>query len=337
MNTLGEVSTYIDDDSLLKESPELLAILLQDMTTGKNIIWATDNYVSHGSEYEPDKEIKIELITGEKENVIRPRVKKSKAEQQRRIKQKAEVFTPSWVCNLQINLGDKIWFDRENVFNIEKEVEKTWEPIYDKITFPNEPEKTWQDYIGLNRMEITCGEAPYLTSRYDTVSGEPIAVKDRIGMLDRKLRIASENVETEEEWLKWATVGVQSIYGFEWQGDNILIARKNLLYTVAEYYADKFKKTLAAQELVGFAKIIVWNIWQMDGLRFVVPNSCTTKEVIEQDLFESRVISKPCEGCKLGYGPKSYFKHNGIYCNIRDWKEDEVLRFADLLKGDKND
>ena len=84
-----------------------------------------------------------------------------------------------------------------------------------------------------------------------------------------------------------------------------------------------------------FAKIITWNIWQMDGLRFVVPNSCSTKEVVEQDLFERRVIAKPCEGCKLGYGKKSYFKHNGMYCNIMNWETGKVERFADSLKGEE--
>jgi hypothetical protein len=38
-------------------------------------------------------------------------------------------------------------------------------------------------------MEISCGEAPYLVSRYDTVSGNIISVDDRIGLLDRKLRV----------------------------------------------------------------------------------------------------------------------------------------------------
>ena len=45
------------------------------------------------------------------------------------------------------------------------------------------------------RLEITCGEAPYIASRYDTVSGEPIEIKRRIGILDRKLRVVTENAE----------------------------------------------------------------------------------------------------------------------------------------------
>ena len=333
---LPEQNIDIKENDLLKIDRSLLEILLKDKTSGKNIIWATDNYSKYGELYTSEKEIKIELITSRHGGVIKPRVEKSKEERLQRVRQKAEVFTPSWVCNLQNNLVDEVWFGRKDVFNAEKE--HSWETTKEKIQFSDEKGKSWQDYVNSNRLEITCGEAPYLVSRYDTVTGEYIEVPNRIGLLDRKLRVVAENTDDREDWLKWATVAVQSSYGFEWQGDNILIARENLLFDVAEHYEAKFHEKLETQDLVGFAKIIAWNIWQMDGLKFVIPNSCCTKEIIEEDLFESHVISKPCEGCKLGYGEKSYFRHNGIYCKIRDWKENKTLRFVDIMKeGEKND
>ena len=91
----------IKENELLKVDKNLLIILLKDRTTGENIMWATDNYVKHGPEYYPDKPITADLITGHNGNVIRPRIAKSRTEQQWRIRQKAEVFTPSWVCNAQ--------------------------------------------------------------------------------------------------------------------------------------------------------------------------------------------------------------------------------------------
>lgn len=336
MQMLPEQNIDIKENDLLKIDRSLLEILLKDKTSGKNIIWATDNYSKYGELYTSEKEIKIELITSRHGGVIKPRVEKSKEERLQRVRQKAEVFTPSWVCNLQNNLVDETWFGRKDVFNVEKE--RSWETTKEKIQFSDEKGKTWQDYVNSNRLEITCGEAPYLVSRYDTVTGEYIEVPNRIGLLDRKLRAVAENTDSREDWLKWATVAVQSSYGFEWQGDNILIARENLLFDVAEHYEANFHEKLQTQDLIGFAKVIAWNIWQMDGLKFVIPNSCCTKEIIEEDLFESHVISKPCEGCKLGYGEKSYFKHNGIYCKIRDWKENKTLRFVDIMKeGEKND
>lgn len=176
---------------------------------------------------------------------------------------------------------------------------------------------------------MTCGEAPYITSRYDAVTGEYIEVSNRIGILDRKLRIVSENTDTHDDCLKWAYSSVQNVYGFDWQGDNVLIARENLLFTIAEHYEAKFNEKLKTQDLVGFAKVIAWNIWQMDGLKYEIPNSCCTKEIIDEDLFERRIIAKPCVGCLKGDNRK----HNGIYCIIKDWETHRNIRFVDMVFG----
>ena len=105
-------SIDIKENDLLKIDPELLSILLKDKTTGNNIIWATDNYAKYGFSYSAEKEIKIELITSRHGGIIRPRIEKSKTEQQQRVRQKAEVFTPSWICNMQNNKVDEEWFGR---------------------------------------------------------------------------------------------------------------------------------------------------------------------------------------------------------------------------------
>lgn len=267
-----EKSIDIKENDLLKIDLELLSILLKDKTTSNNIIWATDNYSKYGFSYSAEKEIKIELITSRHGGIIKPRIEKSKTEQQQRVRQKAEVFTPSWICNMQNNKVDEEWFGRKDVFNFEKE--NSWEINNEKIVFPESEKKSWQDYVLSKRLEMTCGEAPYITSRYDAVTGEYIEVSNRIGILDRKLRIVSENTDTHEDWLKWAYSALQSTYGFDWQGDNVLIARENLLFTIAEHYEAKFNKKLETQDLVGFAKVIAWNIWQMDGIKYVIPNSC---------------------------------------------------------------
>ena len=89
----------VKENTILKLSYDLLYVLLQDHTTNKNIIWGTDNYSERGNGYQFDDQITIESITGHNGNIIKPRVKKSKREQEKRIREKAEVFTPSWVCN----------------------------------------------------------------------------------------------------------------------------------------------------------------------------------------------------------------------------------------------
>jgi len=336
LNMIKEEKKSVDvrENQLLQMDREILVLLLKDRTTDRNIMWCTDNYKKYGSQYEYNQPIAIHLITSRHGNIIKPRVEKSRHDQQRRIRDKGEVFTPSWICNKQNNLIDNAWFGRENIFNVETET--SWISNKNKIKFSTEQGKGWTDYVESDRMEISCGEAPYITSRYDTVSGNYIEVPDRIGLLDRKLRVISENTDLEDKWLTWAYRAVQSIYGFDWQGDNLLIARENILFDVVEYFEVKFNKKIETSHLVELAKIISWNIWQMDGIKFVVPESCTTekKEAEQLSLFEYMYKKEQvceCEGCKTG----NHFKHNGIYCKLMDWKTHKSIRYADLISKGK--
>lgn len=318
----------IKENYIYKLDNELLEILLKDRSSKKNILWATDNYSDKGFGYSCTDYITIESIVGYHGNVIKPRTEKSKKEQNDRIRDKAEVFTPSWICNKQNNLVDNAWFETEFVFNIE--TDKTWNVISDPIVFPTTTGKTWQDYINDVRLEITCGEAPYLVSRYDTVTGEEIEISRRIGLLDRKLRVISENVDSEPEWYSWAKKAFQSTYGFDWQGDNVLLARENLLFTFVDYYENKFDIFPIKEYLKEIATIISWNIWQMDGLKFVIPESCKESEEGQLTLFDLNPEKQPCPGC----AKNDPYAHTGIYCIIKDWKANKNVTFVSLLKKD---
>ena len=315
----------VKENSIYKLDDRLLDILLMDRSSKKNLIWATDNYASKGFGYQEYDHITVNAIIKRNGNVIKPRVEKSKKEQAERVKSKAEVFTPSWVCNCQNNLVDNAWFGRKNVFNIE--TEKGWNVSLEKITFPKG--KTWQDYVEEKRLEITCGEAPYLVSRYDTVSGAEIAIKERIGLLDRKLRIVSENVDDEKEWVEWAKTAFKSVYGFDWQGDNVLLARENLLRTFIDYYTDKFGLFPITEYLFEIAEIVSWNIWQMDGLKYVIPNSCKPLPKLQMSFFEDEEECEECPGC----AKNDNSKHTGIYCVIKDWENGKNRKFVTLVRG----
>lgn len=329
----------IIEDKILKNYPNILDTLLRDQTTKQNIFWATDNYEHLGDGYSFSSSITTDLITNQNGNVIMPRVLKDKLLQHSRVKNMAEVFTPSWVCNEQNNAVDNAWFQRINVFNksvLNKDGSSTWKVNNEKIKFSNC--KSWEDYINENKLEVSCGEAPYLTSRYDTTTGKFIPVKNRIGLLDRKLRVISENVETVEDWLKAAFKAFESTYGFEWQGDNLLLAREALLFTFIEYYVEKFKSEPELINIQKIANTISWNIWQMDGLKGVIPNSCNSNTLENKNLFgdlEMNIVT--CKGCES----KTINKHNGIYCTIKDWKEIDPItgekglkiRFIDLLNN----
>lgn len=335
----------IKEDDIWGRAPELLSILLKDHTLSTsteqvNIFWATDDYTHLGTGYSYHDPITPPLITGENGNVIMPRILKHQALQTARSKDMAEVFTPSWICNAQNNLIDEAWFGRANVFNHPEEHEDgthSWTPQTEKINFPDDEHKTWKNYVRAKRLEITCGEAPYIVSRYDTTTGEPIDIPNRIGLLDRKLRIISENTTTSGEWLDMAQEAYKSIYAYEWQGDSLLLAREAMLISFIEYYQQKFGKMPLYKSVRYIAYIISWNVWQMDGLRGVIPSSCHENKTISPSLFgEDEVKITPCLGCQ-----KDDIKlHNGIYCLVKDWgakdpttgKRGKRIRFIDLIK-----
>lgn len=275
----------------------VLPTLLKDRAAGRNIIFACEG------QYE-NADFCTELTPDCLEKIM-PRWLKSREQRDKRQKKNAEVFTPAWLCNSMNNIVDSAWFGYENVFNTEKE--KSWETKKEKIAFPDG--KTWKDYVLARRMEITCGEAPYLTSRYDSVSGEIIDVGDRIGLFDRKLRIVSENISDEEEWLDYVQQALQSVYGFEYQGDNLLIARCNMLLALAEYFEKQFSKGINLKYLEQSAEIISWNLWQMDGLTYRTPDS---------------------EFISVGRNAMKISECRGTSCIIYNWQEDKQIVFADL-------
>jgi len=328
----------IIEDDILNKYPQVLDILLYDQTTKQNIFWATDNYEHLGKNYQFASPINPELITGINSKIIMPRVLKNKELQKNRVKNMAEVYTPSWICNDQLNGVDSCWFKRENIFNervVTDKIKVSWITNPNKIVFPEG--KTWKDYVKRTQLEITCGEAPYIVSRYDTTTGEYISIKNRIGMLDRKLRIIDEHIKSEKSWLDYVKIAYKSIYGYEYQGDSLLLARESLLITFIEYYVEKFGDEPKLSDIQKIAHIISWNIWQMDGLKCVVPNSCSSTTIEEKtNLFDDstkKIIE--CKGCVT----KNMHLHNGIYCLIMNWnasKGGKSIRFVDLLPKKDN-
>lgn len=320
------------ENQIYQDDPETLRLLLQDHSTGRNIRWATKDYLKCGVKgFGEWDSITIPSIIRKNGFVIQPRIDKSAAEQRARSVGKAEVFTPSWICNKQNNLVDAAWFGRKNAgFNDELDEKPAlslgmlrWQVRKQKINFPKRLRKAWLDYVRACRLEVACGEGPYLTSRYDTVTGEFISPPDRIGILDRKLRVVSENVQGETDWCTYAAEALKSVYGFEYQGDNVLIARENLLYAVKEQYELLFHKPLPMDFVRLCATVISWNVWQMDGLKFVVPGTCHDWSVAQLDLGMAPEM-KPCPGCRAN----DPTKHNGIRCRVMDWSLNQAFDFV---------
>ena len=284
------------------EVQAVLPLLLADKSTGRNIIWATDppqalsDTVTDKSEMTPAQLHQLGF------EAIQARAGKQADAQQQRTRRRGEVCTPAWVCNKMINALDADWFGREGVFNTEQP--QGWQAREGQVEFPASKGKAplWQQYIDSRRLEITCGEAPFLASRYDAATGEMIPVQQRIGILDRKLRVVSETVKEEKEWLYWAKRAVQATYGYEYQGDNLLLARTNLLLTFAEHLQARWQRSSTTQELKATANIIAWNLWQMDGLKRSIPGGKLHPDTEQLNLFSifgDAEESVPSVSCKV--------------------------------------
>lgn len=296
-------------------APEVQAVLdtlLKDKSTGKNIIWATDPPEELQTVmYEPvtdRSQITTQQLGLTHYEVVLPRMMKQTDTQQQRTRKKGEVFSPAWVCNKMNNALDADWFGalgaEQTTGQFTVELPQGWQTVETPVQFPACGGKTpaWVQYVQSRRLEVTCGEAPFLASRYDAATGEMIPVARRIGILDRKLRVVSENAATEDEWRKYATHAVQSTYGYEYQGDNLLLARVNLLLTFAEHLQARWQRKPTKEELQAIANIISWNLWQMDGLHLSVPGGKPKPEAEQLDLFSMFGAAEeqpPTVSCKV--------------------------------------
>ena len=172
---------------------------------------------------------------------VMPRYLKAQEEQKSRTDNKAEVFTPYEIIE---KMNDMMEADcPEIILYIKKKV-----------------------------LEVTCGEAPFLTTRYDAVSGEEIPVEKRVGLLDRKLSSIPEEVG-KELYIRCADEALKSAYGYELQSDSLFLARRNLLMTTIEHYENVWETEPTYETVLNWASIISYNLIQMDGLSMCVPKT----------------------------------------------------------------
>jgi hypothetical protein len=312
MDNISEISLI--ENVVLSFSPAILRALLRDHSTSKNIVWATDEYSELGQGYQIWDEISPQSITGYHAGVVKPRVTKSAERQAGRTKRKAEVFTPTWLCNRMNNYIDEQWFEHAGPFNTE--TAEGWAAAPEIIEFSNYPGKSWKDYVDCRKLEIACGEAPFICSRYDTVTGAYIPPEKRIGMLDRKLRVVSENTDSFEQWLEWSIRALQSTYGYEYQGDSLLIARINVLEDFADNMSAKWDKEPNCHEAQMAADIISWNLWQMDGLEGTVPTDRSDEDFLQMSIFDLDCDADQLELPSL--------------CQIFDWRARKSQTYVSL-------
>ena len=276
----------ISEEQLALESADLLKILLKDRTTKKNIVWATHSYELLRKGFAPSDRITPSRVTGAYANLIQPRSEKSKYEQKDRTKIRAEVFTPTWLV------------EKQNGY-VEAELEAL----------------DLEDYIQVRWLEITCGEAPYMVTRYDTVTGEEIPLSERVGFLDRKLQRISREVSDEAAFYELVKKAYQASYGYEYQGDSLLLARENLLATFEDYYLAKTGNQPTLEQKKAIATIISYNVFQMDGLKKISPYSAKKEQSQQLSLFSDELEVQEVEESKT---------------QIKDWKKNKMIGFESL-------
>ena len=291
---------HIEDDILYLRRLGLLDKLLLDRTTRRNIVWGSSAHAGLGKEYESGCEIRGELITGDRSGVIKTRARKELGARSDRTRKNGEVFTPLWICRRMNDYADETWQETAAARGGKKFAAR------------------WRRYVDRRVLEITCGEAPYLASRYDAATGGEIPLAERIGIIDRKLRAVDENAETEGEWLKWAFRAFEAAYGYELLGDNLVIARVNLFMTFDENLRRRWGRAPTMRECQRLIKIITWNIWQADGLTGKAPRfEQWDGERRQRGLFDG--IEGYTDETQSGEAP---------YCRVFDWRSRRAYEYA---------
>lgn len=281
----------ISEEGIADDSGTLLTILLKDRTTNKNIVWASPSYEGMGKPFCADQPIKKNLIIGPYDSIIQPRVEKNKRNQEIRTRKRGEVFTPSWLVDKQVSI----------VMNEIGDI-------------------SFERFIALRWLELACGEAPYIVTRYDPITGDIIPVDKRVGFLDRKLHRIAEKAITEKEFIKWSKIAYESSYGYELQGDSLLLARENLLLSFCEHYNYKFGKLPTMKAIKQIATIISYNIFQMNGLTKKTPYSDESKDNIQLNLFDE-VNNQGQKGDR--------------FTLVKDWENKVLVSVDSISKGDE--
>ena len=142
--------------------------------------------------------------------------------------------------------------------------------------------------------------------------------------------------------MRRALDALRATYGFEYQGDNLLIARINVLETFVEHLRDRWGSRPEQDELEQAAWIVSWNLWQMNGFTDAVPtnkmgaeveSTLGTFEEPEQepiqpslfDLFDNVFPDETTEKTQ-----EETPKETVPLCVIYDWQNGEPFEFASL-------
>lgn len=273
-----------------------LQSLLIDRATGKGLIWASETYSALGHGFEKTAQITPELIAGREAELANLRAKSRLA----RTRKHGEVMTPLSICEKMCDFAHN---------------ELKADLAHEDLGPEDLDHDDWKTNVDKTVLEITCGEAPFLVCRRDPQDGVPVPIEKRRGLLDRKLQAITQNATTKAEWLHWVMRAYQATYGYEFQGDNALLARINLLATFEDYMRCCWECEPEPEDYNRILDIISWNIWQMDGLTGTIP------------------FGKPKRQKQCALFGASQDACETPPCIIKDWKADKIVTFISCGNG----
>lgn len=120
-------------------------------------------------------------------------------------------------------------------------------------------------------LEITAGEAPHMATRYDVETGEIVPLTKRVGFVDRKLKRINAEVDDKAEWQRLVLKRINQVMVLSGVVTHFYLLGK-IFFTHTEIiiFKNGSKNQLMAC-LVNIAKIISYNLFQMDGLKYIIP------------------------------------------------------------------
>ena len=123
---------------------------------------------------------------------------------------------------------------------------------------------------------------------------------------------------TDGKWSDSQGNTYTQVLDYEFQGDNLLIARINVLLSFVEYMQDRLKRFPTKKEVNKILNIIAWNIWQMDGITGLIPFG-KPQEIME-DLFKDNYND-------------TVDKFVSDECRIYDWRSKCSLTYNSMKRG----
>ena len=88
---------------------------------------------------------------------------------------------------------------------------------------------------------------------------------------------------------------------------------------------DRWDRTPTDAEMRKIVNVIVWNLWQMDGISGTVPFGMPKEEYHQFSLFDFGVADE--------LEKQDIEEPEEVYCRIYDWRSDKSLMYKSMKEG----